>query len=80
MEAYEFYWLGPKGGYQIMGVLPERRKDSARVTQESIMQWGKTIFTKDFDTKDIFFIQVTMDEKTGRILRPVSFTIPQKNV
>jgi hypothetical protein len=33
MEAYEVYWLDPKGGYQIIGVLPERRKNSARVTQ-----------------------------------------------
>ena len=80
MIAYEFYWLDPKGGFEVMGVLPERRKDSARVTQESIMQWGKTIFSNDFDPKDIFFIQVTMDEKTGRIFRPAKFTIPQKEV
>ena len=44
MIAYEFYWLDSKGGYEIMGVLPERRKDSARITQESIKRWGKTIF------------------------------------
>jgi len=80
MEAYEFYCLDPKGGFEIMGVLPERRKDSARVTQESIMQWAKTIFSKDFDPKDIFFIQVTMDEKTGRIFRPVPITITLKDV
>ena len=80
MEAYEFYWVDPKGGYQIMGVLPERRKNSARVTQESIMRWGKNIFGKDFNTKDIFFIQVTIDEKTFRIFRPVPFTITRKDV
>jgi hypothetical protein len=80
MEAYEFYWLDPKGEYQIIGVLPERRKNSARVTQESIMRWGENIFSKDFDTKDIFFIQVTISEKTVRIFRPVPFTIPQKTV
>jgi hypothetical protein len=80
MVAYEFYWFDPKGGYQIMGVLPERRKDSARVTQESIMHWGKTIFSADFNPKDIFFIQVTMDEKTGRIFRPIAFTITQNEV
>jgi hypothetical protein len=80
MEAYEFYWLDPKGGYQIIGILPERRKNSARVTQESIMRWGKNIFGKGFDTKDIFFIQVTIDEKTIRIFRPVPFTITQKDV
>ena len=80
MTAYEFYWLDPKGGYEIMGVLPERRKDSARVTQESIMQWGKNIFSKDFDPKDIFYIKVNIDEKTIRIFRPVPFTIPQKDL
>jgi hypothetical protein len=72
--AYEFYWLDPKGGHEIMGVLPERRKDSARITQQSIKQWGETIFNKDFYPKDTFFIQVTMDEKTGRIFRPATIT------
>ena len=80
MEAYEFYWLDPKGGYQIIGVLPERRKNSVRVTKESIMRWGENIFGKYFDTKDIFFIQVTIDEKTVRIFRPVPITITQKDV
>jgi len=73
--AYEFYWLDPKGGYEIMGVLPERRKNSARITQESIKQWGKTIFNKNFYPKHIYILKVVMDEQTGRIFRPVPFTI-----
>jgi hypothetical protein len=80
MEAYEFYWLNPAGGYQIIGVLPERRKNPARITQESIMRWGEKIFDKIIDTKDIFFIQVTMDENTGRVFRPIPFTITLKEV
>ncbi len=80
MEAYEFYWLNPTGGYQIIGLLPERRKNPARVTQQSLMNWGEKIFGKELDTKDIFFIQVTMDEKTSRIFRPIPFTIIQKDV
>jgi len=78
MVAYEFYWLDPKGGYQIIGVLPERRKNPERVTEESIMRWGKNIFGNDLNTKDIFFIQVTIDENTVRIFRPIPFSIPQK--
>ena len=78
MEAYEFYWLDPNGGYQIIGVLPERRKNPARITQQSIMNWGEKIFGKELDTKDIFFIQVTLDKKTGRIFWPIPFTIIQK--
>jgi hypothetical protein len=78
MVAYEFYWLDPKGGHQIIGVLPERRKNPERVTQESVTRWGKNIFGKDLDTKDIFFIQVTIDENMVRIFRPIPFSIPQK--
>ena len=74
MIAYEFYWHDPKVGFQMMGVVHERRKDSARITKESIMQWGKTIFSENFDPKYIFFIRVTMDEKTDRFL-PVPFTM-----
>jgi hypothetical protein len=80
VEAYEFYWLDPKGGFQIIGVLPERRKNPERITQKSIMNWGEKIFGKELDTKDIFFIQVTIDKKTIRIYRPVPFIITQKDI
>jgi hypothetical protein len=52
MEAYEFYWLDPKRGFQIIGVLPERRKNPERITQNSIMNWGEEIFGKELDIKD----------------------------
>jgi hypothetical protein len=50
--------------------LPERRKNPARITQESIMNWGKKYFDIECGLKDIFFIQVTIDKNTGRIFRP----------
>jgi hypothetical protein len=80
MDAYEFYRLDPIGGYEIIGVLPERRKDSARITQESVMNWGGIFFGKDLDPKDIFFIQVTIDENTGRIFRPTPFFVSQPKI
>jgi len=69
MVTYEFYWLDPRGGYQIIGILPERRKNAERITKESVMNWGAEIFGRDFDTKDIFPIQVKIDENTDRIFR-----------
>jgi hypothetical protein len=80
MEAYEFYRLSPTGGYHIIGVLPERRKNLARITQESIMRWGENIFCKDLETKDIYFIQVTINEDTGNIFRPTPFFVTQQEV
>ena len=41
MVAYELYWLNPTGEYQIIGVLPERRKNPMRITKDSVMNWGK---------------------------------------
>jgi len=80
MIAYEFYWLDPTGGYQIIGVLPERRKNSGRITKDSVMNWGAKIFNKDFDTKDIFAVRVKIDENTIRIFRPVPFSITGREI
>jgi len=75
MVAYD-----PGGGYQIIGVLPERRKNPERITKVSVMNWGAKIFGRDFDTKDIFAIQVKADENTIRIFRPIPFSITQKEI
>ncbi len=71
MIAYEFYWLDESRGYQIIGVLPERRKSPERITQKSILNWGEKIFGKDLNTKDIFFIEVPRDEKKVKIFQPL---------
>jgi hypothetical protein len=68
MVAYEFYWLDPKGGYQIIGVLPERRKNPMRITKESVMNWGKMLLDNDADSKNIFFRRVTIDSLADGIL------------
>jgi len=75
MVAYEFYWLDPTGGYQIIGVLPERRTNPERITQESIMNWGEKIFGRDLRAENLFFVQVTLDQKTVRMFRPIPFSI-----
>lgn len=78
MVAYEFYWLNEGGGYQMIGVLPERRKNPERITQKSIMNWGEKIFGEGLNPTDIFFIQVEIDDKNIRIFRPTPVTITLK--
>ena len=70
MVAYEFYWHDEIKGYELLGVLPERRKDPARITERSILGWVDKVFGSKFSFKDIYFIQVTIHENTGRIFRP----------
>jgi len=58
MLAYEFYWQDKEGVVHFIGILPERRKKIERITQESIMKWGKMIIGNYLDIKDIYFLKV----------------------
>lgn len=70
MVAYEYYCRDEKKGFELIGVLPERRKDSDRATQESILGFGKKFWGAQMDNGDILFIRVIVDKKTGEISRP----------
>jgi hypothetical protein len=37
MVAYEFYLCDPAKGHELIGILPERRKNSEIITHKSIM-------------------------------------------
>ncbi len=78
MIAYEFYLCDPVRGYELVGVLPERRKKSERITRKSVTDWAEKIFGNDLSTKDIHFIQVTVNEYTGMIIRPTPVLITQR--
>ena len=80
MVAYEFYLPDPTRGYQHVGTLPERRKNPERITQESVMKWGKKFFTKNLNTNEMIFIQVSIDKNKGRIFRPNSIFVTQKKI
>jgi hypothetical protein len=67
MTAYEFYWREAIEGAHLIGILPERRKNPERITQESIMNWGRIILGDLADLSNLFFVQVTIDEETGVI-------------
>jgi len=58
MVAYEFYCRDEKGRDSFIGVLPERRKNPERITQESIINWGRTLAGNHREVKDISFIQI----------------------
>jgi hypothetical protein len=80
MIAYEFYCLDAKGRYEIIGVLPERRKRPERSTRDSITHWGEKLFTHNLNAKDIFFIQVMIDDTSCKVFRPTPFFIRPKGI
>jgi hypothetical protein len=70
MTAYEFYWHDAKtGSQQLVGLIPERRRNLERVDRESVINLGKMLMGDDTDAKNIFFVKVTID-KGGNISYP----------
>ncbi len=55
MLAYEIYVFNKTKGYELIGVLPERRKNPARITAKSVMNWGKILLGDKVDSDNLFF-------------------------
>ena len=58
MIAYEFYSCDHEGKEDLIGILPERRKKQERITQESILEWGRKVIGDNSEVKDLYFILV----------------------
>jgi len=60
--AYEFYRrVGYNGRDHFIGILPERRKDPARITEDSIMNWARILLgrmTEEEFRKNVYFVRV----------------------
>jgi hypothetical protein len=62
MVAYKFYLRNPKEVFEFVGVLPEKRRDSKRISDESILNLGKKYFGKNArDYEDIFFVETILE-------------------
>ena len=68
MIGYELYWHDPMKGYQLIGVLPERRRNPKRITKDSVMNWGKKYFGNNLKLNEMFFLEV---EINGETIRPL---------
>ena len=69
MVAYEFYLNDSEGNKSLLGILPERRKDPKRITQESILGWGRMLLYDTADGRRLFIERVAMNEYTGKFFR-----------
>ncbi len=59
MIAYEFYRKVPCGEDRLIGVLPERRRDPARITYDSIVKWGRLLARdEDLINNRIYFRRI----------------------
>ena len=58
MVAYEFYWRDEIEQTHFIGILPERRKSPERITEESVLNWGRKVIGDNSGVNDIYFVQV----------------------
>lgn len=60
MIAYEFYTFDDEKPYEVhfLGILPERREPSLRVTAKSILEMGKGFIGGKTDVSNLYFIQI----------------------
>ncbi len=73
MVVYTIYYFGEEERIRFIGFLPEKRKNPGRITQESILNYAKTILGYEANEDKIYYFQVTLDEGIGEILWPDPF-------
>jgi hypothetical protein len=66
MIGYEVYRWRDAEGYDLIGVLPERRNNPQRVTKESILNWGEKYFGIHLNLGDTYLIEVRMNVEAIR--------------
>ncbi len=79
MVVYEFYCRDSVKEYELLAILPERRKDPRRITDASVMNWGRMLLGNNGSKKSIFYKKVTISEYTGKLFRVTPSNIPIKN-
>jgi hypothetical protein len=64
MVAYKLYWRDDQNQEHFIGVLPERRRNPERITQESLVNWSRMVLgdKAGIDLDNIFFVQIELQE------------------
>ncbi len=66
MVLYKFYLRDSNDGDIFLSSLPERRKNPERITEESIINWGRKYFGMNGRNEDIFFTKIVLEESKKR--------------
>ena len=58
MLAYQFYCTGEDGKDHLIAILPERRRDPERITDQSVLNWATEAIGKGCHGQSIYFVEV----------------------
>ncbi len=65
-KGYALYSFDQVKGYELIAILPERRKKRERITKESIMKWAGMLLGPSAEGRNIVFKRVTIGESTDQ--------------
>jgi hypothetical protein len=60
MVVYKLYKHDQTEEPHLIGILPERRKDRERITEESVLNWGIEVTGENSDINNLYFVQTEM--------------------
>ena len=75
MMYYEFFCLDEGGETHSIGIIPERRKHTERITKESVMQRLRVFLGEEITLNYFIATRVKLDEDTGNIARVTPFSM-----
>ena len=64
MQGYKFYWYDDVGGYRFVWTMPERRKDPARITDDSIMNLARKVVGTHADLTRILVVPTVLHHRS----------------
>ena len=67
MIAYKFYVRNVKGNFEYIGSLPDRRRNTEKITDGCSLRWGRKYFDTDANARkeDIFFVETVLPATKG---------------
>jgi len=71
MTAYEFYSRDGSGELYLIGVLPERRSDQERITDESIINWVKGLLGDESRVNNISYNTIRLEKSENENFYPI---------
>ena len=71
MTAYEFYSRDELGERYLIGVLPERRIAQERITNESIINWARSLLGDESGVNNISYSTIRLEKSENGNFHPI---------
>ena len=71
MTVYKFYSRDESGELYLIGMLPERRSDQERITDESIINWARSLLDDESGVNNISYSTIRLEKSENGDFYPI---------